>query len=216
MESNALKLFRSAYENRYTWEKSFTGYQGDFTFVSAKSTSKGKFKIDSTLKPTLEECKDEETRKIVYSQLWEVAIHRIRRSFDSVHGGNNFIEGDSNEIGTEIIVGGKNKGDIYRVKDNIVTMVYRHIHGNLINIFTHQVLNTDKGYLTTNYTSQYLHPISKTPIKNKLIFEDEFIPLFDEGPYVLKSRKIMQKINNKEEIGSERFIFSNLELNDKS
>lgn len=105
--------------------------------------------------------------KAISSQLWEVAIHRVRRSFEQTHGKNTFTFGDTNEIGSEVIVGGKNEGDKYRVKNDVVTMVYRHIHGNLIIILTKDVTHTGNGYLSKSYSSQYLDPISKKRSKGK-------------------------------------------------
>ena len=48
-------------------------------------------------------------------QLFEVAIHRVYRSFEKTHALNTFIFGDTNDVGTEVIVGGQNKGDRYRI-----------------------------------------------------------------------------------------------------
>ena len=59
----------------------------------------------------MKELNDEKIKKAISSQLWEVAIHRVRRSFEQTHGNNTFAFGDTNEIGSEIIVGGKNKGN---------------------------------------------------------------------------------------------------------
>jgi hypothetical protein len=65
-----------------------------------------------------------------------VAIHRVRRSFEQTHGDNTFTAGDTDAVGLEVIVSGKGAGDRYRIKDNVVTMVHRHIHGTVVTIFT--------------------------------------------------------------------------------
>jgi len=118
--------------------------------------------------------------------------------------------GDTNEMGLEIIVGGKNKGDKYRVKNNVVTMVYRHIHGNLIVIFTQDVTHTGNGYLSKSYTSQYLDPISKEDLKSKSFYKDDFIPLYKGGPWVLSSRSIYQESLEGDTLNKEVFSFSEL------
>ena len=203
-------LFKSAYENRFTWESDFSGYQGRCSWTDGEREIIGRFCLGKDLKATVNEIDDEEIHKAISSQLWEVAIHRVRRSFEQTHGKNTFTFGDTNEIGEEIIVGGKNKGDKYRVKNDIVTMVYRHIHGNLIVILTKDVTHTGNGYLSKTYSSQYLDPISKKDLKEKSFYQDEFIPLFKGGPWVLASRSIHQEsiegsISNKQE-----FSFSEL------
>ena len=203
-------LFKSAYENRYTWESDFSGYEGRCSWTDGKREIEGTFCLGQDLKATVQDIDDEEINKAISSQLWEVAIHRVRRSFEQTHGKNTFTFGDKNEIGLEVIVGGKNKGDKYRVKNDIVTMVYRHIHGNLIIILTEDVLHTGNGYLSKSYSSQYLDPISKKDLKGKSFYKDTFIPLFKGGPWVLSSRSIHQESSKGSAINRQVFSFSEL------
>ena len=182
--TNSTELFKAAYENRYTWESDFPGYEGSCSWTDGRREIKGTFSLGKDLKAIVKEIDDEKINKAISSQLWEVAIHRVRRSFEQTHGKNTFTFGDTNEIGSEIIVGGKNKGDKYRVKENIVTMVYRHIHGNLIVIITTDVTHTGNGYLSKSYSSQYLDPISKKDLQGRNFYTDEFLPLEKGGPWV--------------------------------
>ena len=96
----------------------------------------GRFEIGADLKAKVEGIEDEAVLKAINSQLWEVAIHRVRRSFEQTHGENTFTAGESDDVGTEVIVGGKGQGDRYRIKNDVVTMVHRHIHGTVVTIFT--------------------------------------------------------------------------------
>ena len=207
---NCTQLFKAAYENRYTWESDFSGYEGSCSWTDGKREIKGTFTLGRDLKATVQEIDDEQINKAISSQLWEVAIHRVRRSFEQTHGKNTFTFGDTNEIGSEIIVGGKNEGDKYRVKDDVVTMVYRHIHGNLIVILTKDVTHTGNGYLSKSYSSQYLDPISKKNLKGKSFYKDDFVPLFKEGPWVLASRSIYQESLEGEILNKQIFSFSEL------
>ena len=104
-------LFKSAYENRYTWESDFSGYKGRCSWTDGKREVEGSFCLGQDLKATVNEIDDKEIHKAISSQLWEVAIHRVRRTFEQTHGKNTFTFGDTNEIGSEVIVGGKNEGD---------------------------------------------------------------------------------------------------------
>ena len=209
-ETDCTQLFKAAYENRYTWGSEFLGYEGNCAWTDGKKEIKGSFNLGQDLKATVKEIDNEEIKKAIYSQLWEVAIHRVRRSFEQTHGKNTFSFGDINKIGSEIIVGGKNEGDKYRVKNNVVTMVYRHIHGNLIVIHTMDVTHTGKGYLSKSYSSQYLDPISKKDLKAKSFYKDDFIPLFDGGPWVLASRSIHQESLEGSVLNKQIFSFSDL------
>ena len=203
-------FFKAAYENRYTWESNFLGYEGSCSWSDGETEKKGSFCLGQDLKATVNNIGDDEVNKAISSQLWEVAIHRVRRSFKQTHGKNTFTLGDTNEIGSEVLVGGKNEGDRYRVKNNIVTMVSRHIHGNLIIILTDEVTLTGNGYLSKRYSSQYLDPISKKDLKGRSFYHDEFIPLYKGGPWVLSSRSIHQKSLEGSIINNQRFSFSEL------
>ena len=50
-------------------------------------------------------------------------------------------------------VSGKNEGDKYRVKNNCINMVYRKIHGSIIEIFCSRILDTGSGFLSKKYKS---------------------------------------------------------------
>ena len=89
-------------------------------------------------------------------------------------------------------------------------MVYRHIHGNLIIILTKDVAHTGNGYLSKSYSSQYLDPISKKDLKEKSFYNDDFIPLFKGGPWVLASRSIHQESFEGSIINKQVFSFSDL------
>ena len=216
MPSTAMKgtdckhLFKAAYENRYTWNSDFLGYKGKCSWTDGESLVNGTFCLGKDLKATVKEIDNEEIRKAISSQLWEVAIHRVRRSFEQTHGKNTFTFGDTNEIGSEIIVGGKNEGDKYRIKNDVVTMVYRHIHGNLIIILTKEVTHTGNGYLSKSYSSQYLDPNSKKELRQASFYNDTFEPLFAGGPWVLVSRSIHQESSEGSIINKQVFSFSEL------
>ncbi len=203
-------LFQNAYENRYTWGPFFKGYKGRCKWKNEDSEFEGSFSLSKDLKPRIFQIENKEAEKAIYSQLWEVAIHRIKRDFLSVHGANTFIAGDSNDIGLEVIVGGNSKGDRYRIKDNIVTMVHRNIHGKLIIIFTKEVMNTSNGYLSKTYTSQYFNPINLKPLNSLSLFEDSYTQISDNGPFVLSSRTIKKSAYQSHPPTEEQFLFLDL------
>tara|TARA_Y100001968_G_C19448662_1_gene766993 strand:+ start:4394 stop:5059 length:666 start_codon:yes stop_codon:yes gene_type:complete len=204
------KQFRKAYENRYTWDSSFSGYKGNFSWEDGIKNAQGSFILSADFKVDIKEIDEPIISKSVSSQLWEVAIHRVRRDFNDVHQNNTFQRGDINNIGTEVIVGGKNIGDKYRIKDDIVTMVYRHIHGSLINIFTKEVINTKSGYISSKYSSQYLDISSGKELKPLNSFCDKFEPLTDEGPYVLTQREILTEDLEESKLKKQVFKFFEL------
>ena len=208
--TNCEGLFRSAYENRYTWPADFSGYKGSCKWTNGNDFCQGSFLIDEALKASVKDIENESIAKSIHSQLWEVSIHRVFRTFEQVHGQNTFTLGDTNEVGTEVLVGGKNEGDKYSINNNIITMVNRNIHGKLIVIYTKKIKETGAGYLSINYTSQYFDTISKNPLKGKSHFFDEFKPLSEGGPWVLTKREIETKEFESGEAKKDTFIFSDL------
>ena len=182
--------FRAASENRYTWDPGFAGYRGRGLWEQDDRVVEGTFILGADLKATVEGVDDPEVRKALASQLWEVAIHRVRRGFEQIHGENTFTAGDTDAVGTEVIVGGKNAGDRYRIKDNVVTMVFRHIHGTVVTIFTKSITETGQGYLSHTYSSRYSDPATGAPRGGESHFQDTFIPLIEGGPWVLAKREV--------------------------
>ena len=217
--SDCTAAFRAAYENRYTWEPGFAGYKGLCVWEQAGTGDEadrrveGSFQVGADLKAQVEGIDDETIHKAVASQLWEVAIHRVRRSFEQTHGDNTFTAGDTNAVGTEVIVGGKNAGERYRIKDDVVTMVHRHIHGTVVTIFTESTTDTGSGYLSHSYTSQYADPATGAARGGKSTFTDTFVPLAGEGPWVLSERVVETEAFGDTPAGRQVFRFEDLQPN---
>jgi len=209
--SDCTAAFQAAYQNRYTWEPGFGGYRGICIWEQEGQRVEGTFEVGADLKASVEGIDDDTIHKAVASQLWEVAIHRVRRSFAQTHGDNTFTAGDSDAVGTEVIVGGKNAGDRYRIKDDVVTMVHRHIHGTVVTIFTESITDTGAGYLSKRYTSQYADPTTGEAKGGKSTFTDTFVPLRDSGPWVLGERVVETEAHGDTPAGRQVFRFEDLQ-----
>jgi hypothetical protein len=214
--SDATAAFRAAYENRYTWDPGFAGYQGRCVWeqpgVAGEPDQRveGSFTVGADLKAQVEGISNEEIHKAIASQLWEVAIHRVRRSFEQTHAANSFSAGDTDAVGTEVIVGGKNSGDRYRINNDVVTMVHRHIHGTVVTIFTEDVIHTGRGYLSRSYTSRYADPGTGEPKGGLSRFTDTFVPLVEGGPWVLSERVVETEAFGDTPSGRQLFRFEDL------
>ena len=210
-EINCKEIFRKAYENRYTWKNDFNGYKGKCIFLTNNNIHKGNFLLGKDFKPKIQKIEDEKIVQSIASQLFEVCIHRIKREFQSVHSQNIFNLLKLSESGIEMIVSGKNQGDKYRVKDGCINMVYRKIHGTIIEIFVEEFLDTGVGFLSKKYTSQQIDPNTLEATSQKLQYEDEFINIGKKDYWILNSRSIKYlKQNQEEEI--QKFVFEDLSL----
>ena len=210
-EINCKEIFRKAYENRYTWKNDFNGYRGKCTFINKNSIHEGSFFIGKDFKPNIQKIDDEFIVKIIASQLFEVSIHRVRRDFHSIHSENNFNLIKSSESGIEMKVSGKNNGDKYRVKDHGINMVYRKIHGTIIEIFVEEFLDTGNGLLSKKYTSQQIDPNTLKPNSQKLEYNDEFINISANDDWILNSRTI-KYLNENQQEEMQKFVFEDLYL----
>lgn len=215
--SDATAAFRAAYENRYTWDPGFAGYRGRCVWEQpavggeAARRVEGSFSVGADLKAQVEGIEEPEVQKAIASQLWEVAIHRVRRSFEQTHGDNTFTAADTDAVGTAVIVGGKNAGDRYRIQNDVVTMVHRHIHGTVVTIFTESVTHTGSGYLSRTYTSRYADPATGEPKGGMSRFTDTFVPLMDGGPWVLQERVVETEAFADTPAGHQVFRFEDLQ-----
>ncbi|MBE9007052.1 DUF3386 domain-containing protein [Fortiea sp. LEGE XX443] len=206
---SAQELFRAAYENRYTWDNNFPGYTADVTYKYDDKVTTGKVIINADLKAEVIEVEDEEVKKAIHGQAWEIAIHRIRRSFEATHGENTFSYGDTDlSDAVEILMGGKAAGDKYKIRNNEVCLVHRQIHGVVVTINTFSSHDTGEGYLSHTYDSVYHDPKTGEQKGGRSEFTDEYEKV---GQYfILNRREIRTEING--QLNIQEFIFSNIKL----
>lgn len=209
-QTSARDLLRAAYENRYTWDKNFPGYTADITYKLDDQVFTGKIRVNANLQGEVFDIADEQAQKVIHNQIWEIAIHRIRRSFEESHGENTFSYGNTDENGAvEILVGGKSAGDRYKLHNNEVTLVHRHIHGVVVTINTFSSHQTGEGYLSHRYDSVYHDPKTGEQKGGKSEFEDEYTKV---GNYFILSRRLIST-EAQGKTNTQEFIFSNIKLN---
>ena len=206
---SAQELFRAAYQNRYTWDHQFPGYTANITYKSDDQIVQGKVRLDANIKAEVLEVSDEAAKKAIHGQLWEIGVHRIRRTFEQTHGENTFSYGETDNTGAvEIIMGGKATGDKYQVRKDIVTLVHRHIHGVVVTINTFSVHETGEGYLSHTYDSVYHDPQTGMQKGGRSVFTDEYEKV---GNYFILNRRLIITTQDGNEVIQD-FIFSNIEL----
>ena len=210
-EIDCKDIFRKAYDNRYTWNNNFKGYQGKCNLLINNNIYTGNFLLGRDFKPNIQKIEDESVVKSIASQLFEVCIHRVKREFESVHSENDFNLLQNSESGIEMSVSGKNQGDKYRVKNDCINMVYRKIHGTIIEIFVEEFFDTGIGLLSKKYSSQQIDPDTLKANSQKLEYEDKFINVGQEDYWLLNSRTI-RYLNQNQEEETQKFEFEDLLL----
>jgi Protein of unknown function (DUF3386) len=206
---SAQDLFRAAYENRYTWDAQFPGYTADVTYTQGDQVFSGQARVSGDMKAEVLNVSNEEAQKAIHGQLWEIAIHRVRRSFEDTHSKNTFTYGEADSTGAvELLMGGKSEGDRYKVRDNEVCLVHRHIHGVVVTINTFSSHDTGEGYLSHRYDSVYHDPITGEQKGGKSLFEDTYEKV---GLYWVLSRRVIQT-ETEDGTVTQDFAFSNIQL----
>ena len=206
---NCKEIFKEAYNNRYTWPNKFNGYRGKCIFVENEKSIEGDFILDKSFRPQIKNIADNKILNRISSQLFEVAIHRVKREFSEVHKNNNFKLIEKSNRGIKIEVSGKSEGDKYIVKDKKINMVFRKIHGFIIEIFVQEFLETGNGYLSKKYSSQQLDIETLTPKSKILEYEDIFVDLGINNIWVLESRTI-RFVDDNDKANEIKYIFKEL------
>ena len=88
-------------------------------------------------------------------------------------------------------------------------MVYRKIHGTIIEIFVEEFLDTGIGSLSKKYSSQQICPDTLEANSPELGYEDEFINIDKEDYWILNSRTI-KYLNQNQEEEMQKFVFEDL------
>jgi Protein of unknown function (DUF3386) len=206
---SATDLFRAAYENRYTWDKSFPGYTADVTLTQGDEVFQGQVQVNADLSATVSGIPNKEATDSIKGQLREVAIHRIRRTFEETHGKNTFEYGETLADGAvEILIGGKSTGDKYHLRNNEVVMVHRQIHGVVVTIHTASSHDTGAGYLSHRYDSVYADPKTGEAKGGKSLFTDNYAKA---GDYFLISDRTIES-NDESQPAVTKFEFSNVNM----
>jgi Protein of unknown function (DUF3386) len=206
---SAQDLFRAAYENRYTWDAQFPGYTADVTYTQDGTVFTGQVRVTGDMKAEVLNVADEAAQKAIHGQLWEIAIHRVRRSFEDTHSKNTFTYGETDSTGAvELIMGGKSEGDQYKVRDNEVCLVHRNIHGVFVTINTFSSHHTGEGYLSQRYDSVYHDPKTGEQKGGKSLFEDSYEKV---GVYSILNHRVIQTETDNGTV-TQDFAFSNIQL----
>ena len=90
-------------------------------------------------------------------------------------------------------------------------MVYRKIHGIIIEIFVQEFFDTGNGFLSKKYTSQQIDPNTFKANSLKLEYEDRFINIGSRNIWLLNSRFI-KYLNKNQEEEMQKFTFKDLSL----
>lgn len=207
-QKSARELFRSAYENRYTWDANFPGYSADIEIKQGDEVYTGNVRIKSDLTVEVTGLEDEKVQESVYNQMRDIVTHRKRSTFEKAHGKNEFSLGEADATGAvEILVKGDAMGSNYKVRGTEICQVSRVMGPMAFTINTNDSLDTGEGYVSTGYNAIFRD--AKTGnLKAKREFEETYEKV---GNYYVMTRQVVHAIDGDNRITTE-FNFSNIKL----
>lgn len=207
--TNARDLFRTAYENRYTWDEHFPGYTADLELKQGEEVYHAQIEVNSDLTIAVTGIEDEKVQESVYNQMRDIVTHRKRSSFDKAHGKNEFNFGNEDNTGAvEILVTGDAMGSNYKVRGQEICQVSRVMGPIAFTINTNETLDTGKGYIATGYNAVFRN--SKThDLQGKREFKEAYAQF---GDYYLPTCQIIEEITPEQGTITTEFRFSNIAL----
>ena len=207
--SKAQEIFRAAYENRYTWNDNFPGYQAQLELRQGEEVYQAQVKVNGDLTVEVSDIDDEQVKESLYNQMRDIVTHRKRKSFDQAHGKNRFSLGEEDATGAvEIKVEGDSMGSNYKVRGKEISQVSRVMGPIAFTINTAESLDTGEGYIATKYNAIFRDP-KTDELKEKREFEEEYANI---GGYYIPTRQRVEAIAKDGNTTTTEFNFSNIEL----
>ncbi|MDJ0647643.1 MAG: DUF3386 domain-containing protein [Xenococcaceae cyanobacterium MO_188.B19] len=201
--------FRSAYENRYTWDENFPGYTTQVELKQGEEVYTGIIKVDQDLSVEVTGIEDEKVQESVYNHLRDVITHRKRSSFEKAHGKSTFSLGEEDTTGAvEILVKGDSMGSNYKIRGTEICQVSRVMGPIAFVINTSDSLDTGEGYISTGYNAIFRD--SKT---NDLKGKREFKETYEKfGNYYLPTHQVIESLDKEGQKTITEFTFSQTRL----
>jgi hypothetical protein len=205
----AREIFRTAYENRYTWDNNFPGYTTDLQLKQGEETYQAKVCVKEDFSVEITGIEDEKVKESLSHHMRDIVTHRKRSSFENTHGKNSFSLGETDDTGAlEIFVKGDSMGSNYRVRGKEICQVSRVMGAMAFTIDTAKSLDTGNGYISIGYSAIFRD--SKTDeLKGKREFQETYEKF---GNYYLPTQQIIEAIDKDGQKTPIEFNFTNIQL----
>ncbi|MGJ3247154.1 MAG: DUF3386 family protein [Elainellaceae cyanobacterium] len=156
---SARDIFKTAYENRYTWDNQFPGYQAEVSVNYSGALEQGLVRVKPDLSIETFNLENEEIEQIVRSELQMEIIHRRNLPFDEVHPQSTFeIVGADDDGALEIQELGDDVESRYKVRDRKIVQVNRGLDDVAVTVNTLGWITPQAGYLPVHYQTIFRNP----------------------------------------------------------
>jgi len=206
---SAQDLFRTAYENRYTWDTAFPGYRADLTLSQGDEVYQGQVQVNSDFTVTVTGIEESAVKESVLHQLRDVVTHRKRNDFEQVHGKNQFSFGDRGSDDSQaILVTGDAMGSHYRVRGEEICQVSRVMGPMAFTIDTQKTFSTGQGYIAVEYQAIFRDAQTRE-LKAQRQFQESYTNV---GGYYLPEQQVIMAIAPDGQQTTTIFQFSHFQL----
>ena len=187
----AKTLLKTAYDNRYTWDKAFPGYQAEVAVRYQGTSVQGSVLLDANLQVATQNVIDQEIRQVIMAQVQMAATQLHAATFDEMHGQSQFALIGNEGNTAEIEETKDENSDRYIVKDQEMIQVNRNIGEFTVEIKTLDSLKTTEGYLQSHF--QAIFRDAKTA---ELIEQDDIRDSYEQvGNYYLLAKREIRRGN---------------------
>jgi len=186
---SARDAFRTAYENRYTWDEQFPGYTAIMSVNYDEELYQGMVSVKPDLSVEVLDIENPDIRMLLETQLKMEVIHRRRVPFDEMHADNSFLLVGTDDAGASIV---KEVGDemdsYYKVKDGTIVQVNRRFDDNIaVTVDTLGTNETPDGYLTSHFQATF-----RDAVTGEILEQEDVRDIHEKigNYYVLTNRTI--------------------------
>ena len=153
---SASDAFRTAYENRYTWDEQFPGYTAELSVNYDGELYQGMVSVKPDLSVEVINIENPDIRMLLENQLKMEVIHRRRVPFDEMHGNNSFLLVGTDDAGASIVKEVPDEMDsYYKVKDGTIAQVNRRFDDIAVAVDTLGTNKTPAGYLVSHFQATF-------------------------------------------------------------
>jgi hypothetical protein len=207
---SGLTLFRSAYENRYTWDRDFPGYTATVVVNYAQDTFTGKIKVNPDLSVEVTGIDEDNIRTSVENVLKMEVSHRRRLDFERVHGNKDFSITASEPNGVVVVKELDSEQDsFYRVQNQRIIQVNRTFDNNLsVTVDTLKTTPVTGGYLATEFKTVFRDAQSQAIAEIETVRDTHT----QVGAYYLLSSRTIESVDSSQERSEIQMLFQDLRL----
>jgi len=156
---SARDIFQNAYDQRYTWNKQFPGYQAEVSLRHDGQLYHGLVQVSPDFQVTVKNIDDPEVSQLVKEQLQRETIHRRQVAFSDRHAQDTYsLAGTDTDGAFEIQETGDNGESCYKIRDNKIVQVNRTLGGMAVTVDSLGFITPPEGYLTEHFQTTFRDP----------------------------------------------------------